>query len=151
MVCRELGLGYATAAVQSDFFGGNRSDILFSGVTCRGNEDSLVDCHHEKITCPGRKENIAGVVCNKGKCVLSPTRLLPPPALSSHSFPLSVVTATMAPNSSLQGVDKFLLGFLPFSLPLFDSKRFSLLFTPFFFNARLDTALKEVQVIFKQK
>jgi len=66
VVCRQLGLGYAQHAVQTDFFGGNRSELALSGVNCRGGESSLAQCFHDRygeIDCPGRGENIAAVVC----------------------------------------------------------------------------------------
>lgn len=66
VVCRELGLGYAQYAIQTDFFGGNRSSLALSGVQCRGGEGSLLECFHDRygeISCPGKTENIASVVC----------------------------------------------------------------------------------------
>ena len=69
VVCRQLGLGYAQHAVQTDFFGGNRSELALSGVNCRGGESSLAQCFHDRygeIDCPGRGENIAAVVCVPG-------------------------------------------------------------------------------------
>ena len=69
VVCRELGLGYAQNALQTDFFGGNRSSLALSGVRCHGSERSLIDCLHDRfgaVTCPGSKDNIAAVVCASG-------------------------------------------------------------------------------------
>ena len=69
VVCRELGMGYANDAVQTDFFGGNSSHMILSGVKCNGNEESLYECMHSEmgqVSCPGRRENIAAVVCTKG-------------------------------------------------------------------------------------
>jgi len=69
VVCRELGLGYAQNAIQTDFFGGNRSLLALSGVQCHGSERSLEDCLHDrlgKVNCPGKKDNIASVVCASG-------------------------------------------------------------------------------------
>lgn len=70
MVCRQLGFGYANDAIQTDFFGGNASSMVLSGVQCHGNEEFLSYCLHDKIgqiSCPGKRENIAGVVCTSGK------------------------------------------------------------------------------------
>ncbi|XP_075227026.1 lysyl oxidase-like 2 isoform X1 [Lycorma delicatula] len=67
VVCRQLGFGYANAAIQTDFFGGNRSKMLLSGVQCRGNEASLEHCLYDQtynVQCPGTRENIASVVCS---------------------------------------------------------------------------------------
>lgn len=69
VVCRELGLGYAQNAIQTDFFGGNRSALALSGVQCHGSERSLEECLHDrfgKVNCPGKKDNIAAVVCAAG-------------------------------------------------------------------------------------
>ncbi|XP_022186790.1 lysyl oxidase homolog 3 [Nilaparvata lugens] len=67
VVCRQLGLGYAQDALQTDFFGGNRSAISVAGVTCQGSEASLEHCtfqqHNRQLRCPGHTHNIAAVVC----------------------------------------------------------------------------------------
>ena len=73
MVCRELGYGYGQHAIQTDFFGGNRTQIALSGVQCQGTERSLADCFHDrfgKVNCPGKKDNIAAVVCATGNSFL---------------------------------------------------------------------------------
>lgn len=67
VVCRQLGLGFAADAVQTDFFGGKPEAIVLSGVKCRGNEDHLGYCLHNRLgdaTCPGKDANIAAVVCS---------------------------------------------------------------------------------------
>lgn len=55
VVCRQLGLGYASDAVQTNFFGnGETIPISISGVQCNGNEENLAECLHDKVTdCPG--------------------------------------------------------------------------------------------------
>lgn len=68
VVCRQLGLGYAQDAVQTDFFGGNGTQMVLSGVQCTGTEQDLSHCLHDRlgsdnVVCPGRTENIAAVVC----------------------------------------------------------------------------------------
>uniref|UniRef100_T1IIV9 protein-lysine 6-oxidase n=1 Tax=Strigamia maritima TaxID=126957 RepID=T1IIV9_STRMM len=66
VVCKMLGLGYAQAPVQSNFFGGLHLGMILSGVKCSGREISLADCLHDQMGwayCPGRAENIAGVMC----------------------------------------------------------------------------------------
>lgn len=70
MVCRQMGYGYASAALQTDIFGGVRSDIVMSGVECLGNEFSMGHCLHddmETLHCPGDRANIAAVVCTRGR------------------------------------------------------------------------------------
>lgn len=68
-MCKSLGLGYATAAMQSDYFGKphqSSSRLLISGTECHGNETHLREClHHElgDITCPGHHNQMAGVIC----------------------------------------------------------------------------------------
>ncbi|XP_029835472.2 lysyl oxidase homolog 2 [Ixodes scapularis] len=66
VVCRQLGMGYAQDAIQSDFFGGGNQTMLLSGIQCTGDEKNLADCLHDqlgKVTCPGVEDNIAGVMC----------------------------------------------------------------------------------------
>ncbi|XP_076759794.1 lysyl oxidase homolog 2B isoform X1 [Xylocopa sonorina] len=64
VVCRQLGLGYASNAVQTNFFGGPKIPMAISGVQCHGDENSLIDCLHDKLLdCPGPLENVAGLVC----------------------------------------------------------------------------------------
>ncbi|KYM87355.1 Lysyl oxidase like protein 3 [Atta colombica] len=67
VVCRQLGLGYASDAVQTNFFGnGEIIPISISGVQCNGNEGNLAECLHDKVAnCPGSTENMAGVVCHR--------------------------------------------------------------------------------------
>lgn len=68
VVCKSLGLGFAMNAIQTDYFGGNSSTTILSGVQCSGTEDSLVHCLHDElgeVSCPGIGSNIAGVSCVK--------------------------------------------------------------------------------------
>lgn len=69
MVCRHLGFGYAQHAVQSSVFGGQNGSIILSGVKCKGFEKNLTDCNLRtfgSVICPGKEENIAGVICATG-------------------------------------------------------------------------------------
>lgn len=71
VVCKSLGLGYATAALQTDYFsdsdkGQILSRLLISGTECFGNETDLHEClHHElgDISCPGNDDQVAGAIC----------------------------------------------------------------------------------------
>lgn len=55
VVCRQLGLGYASDAVQTNFFGGDRVPMAVSGVQCHGDESSLTECLHDNtVDCPGK-------------------------------------------------------------------------------------------------
>ncbi|XP_018017480.1 lysyl oxidase homolog 2 isoform X3 [Hyalella azteca] len=71
VVCRQLGYGYAQSAPSTGFFGGNMTQIVLSGVKCRGNEERLDECLHAVPQEPGLVKclgppgdlNIAGVTC----------------------------------------------------------------------------------------
>lgn len=69
VVCKSLGLGYASAAVQTEYFGGARlSKLLLSGSECRGNEKSFFDClfnEPKDVKCPGPTNHVAAVVCSE--------------------------------------------------------------------------------------
>lgn len=66
VVCRQLGLGYASDAIQSNYFAGDGIPMAISGVRCHGDEKNLAECLHDKIPdCPGAGENVAGVVCSR--------------------------------------------------------------------------------------
>ncbi|XP_068144601.1 lysyl oxidase homolog 2B [Drosophila tropicalis] len=70
VVCRQLGLGYAREAFQTDFFGGaNVSRPILSGSECYGNETELADClHHDHlkgiVSCHGNRQHVAAVICD---------------------------------------------------------------------------------------
>ncbi len=69
VVCKSLGLGYASGAVQTEYFGGARlAKLVLSGSECRGNENSLFDCMFDEpsdVKCPGPKNHVAAVVCSE--------------------------------------------------------------------------------------
>lgn len=66
VVCQQLGLGYASDAIQTNFFGGERVPMAISGIECRGNEKNLVECLHDRtVDCPGVAENVASVACRR--------------------------------------------------------------------------------------
>lgn len=70
VVCRELNLGYANEAYQTDFFGGsNGTQVLLTGTQCLGNETKLSQCAFEGFgkhgKCHGSKHHVAGVSCVK--------------------------------------------------------------------------------------
>ena len=46
VVCRQLGYFNATAALGSARFGAGSGPILFSELTCIGNESIITECHH---------------------------------------------------------------------------------------------------------
>lgn len=67
VVCKQLGLKYASNAVKSRAFGGIMSRRLASGVECYGDEDNLSDCHHHSLgpmtVCKHNFKAAAGVMC----------------------------------------------------------------------------------------
>lgn len=70
VVCKSLGLGYASMALQTDQLGTGDDHLhpLISGSECYGNETNLHDClHHElgDISCPDRDKQVAGVICTE--------------------------------------------------------------------------------------
>ncbi|XP_012287530.1 lysyl oxidase homolog 3A [Orussus abietinus] len=64
VVCRQLGLGFASDAVRTSHFGGQKIPLIISGVRCEGGETNISECLRDaQFTCPGGGENIAGVIC----------------------------------------------------------------------------------------
>lgn len=64
VVCRSLSLGYASDAMQTNYFGGNLTKFSLSGVKCHGNEESLSECLHDvgiRGVCKGN--DVAAVQC----------------------------------------------------------------------------------------
>ena len=76
VACRQLGLVYAAAAVSTHLFGGGNLTRLVSGLACRSDEESLLDCGHDQfgdVWCPGDNElDVAGVVCTETQADLEP-------------------------------------------------------------------------------
>lgn len=73
MVCRELNLGFAQDALQTNYFGGEAEEILTTGVKCQGSERNLSDCYHSDVSqshaafCPGNRKSFAAVICTDRK------------------------------------------------------------------------------------
>ncbi|KAM8806129.1 lysyl oxidase homolog 4 [Eudromia elegans] len=68
VVCRQLGLGFASHALQDTWFwagSAGAADVVLSGVRCAGSEAALQQCqHHGPVHCPGGGGRFsAGVVC----------------------------------------------------------------------------------------
>ena len=70
VVCHQLNLGYAQDAPQTNYFGGDVTEIVTSGVKCNGQEQELSECLHDDIStnssrifCPGNGKNFASVIC----------------------------------------------------------------------------------------
>lgn len=68
VVCRELGLKYASRETQSDFFKGSHEEKVISSVQCRGTEKALAECNIQTGTLHcSRANRVAGVLCTNGK------------------------------------------------------------------------------------
>ncbi|XP_014341521.1 lysyl oxidase homolog 2 isoform X2 [Latimeria chalumnae] len=71
VVCRQLGLGFASHAFQETWYWQgdvNADNILMSGVKCSGTEMSLTHCRHDgnNLNCPrGGGQYSAGVSCTE--------------------------------------------------------------------------------------
>jgi lysyl oxidase-like protein 2/3/4 len=67
VICKQLKLGYAYEALQTDFF--ETTPIIISGTKCIGNETDISNCYHyvpENIFCEQQnpdKPVVAGIVC----------------------------------------------------------------------------------------
>ena len=79
VVCQSLGLGAATAAKSSAYFGEGSGDIWLSDVNCTGTESNLLECDYRGwgvdrggITADGsncKHKEDASVVCSRGKII----------------------------------------------------------------------------------
>jgi lysyl oxidase-like protein 2/3/4 len=103
VICKELNLGYANEAFQTDFFGSsNGTNILLSGTECVGNETKLSECKFESFKqaakCRGKKNHVAGVSCVKqmADLVLDTTEL----EITTHleDRPMFFLTCAMEEN-----------------------------------------------------
>ncbi|XP_054169021.1 lysyl oxidase homolog 3-like [Oppia nitens] len=75
VVCRQLGLGYASHAIQTNVFGSHNLSLAVSGLRCKGYEKGLADCEINSLggsgggvgddvhSCPVSHHNVAGVMC----------------------------------------------------------------------------------------
>ncbi|XP_062856471.1 lysyl oxidase homolog 3A [Trichomycterus rosablanca] len=68
VVCRQLGLGYASSGLRETWYwdSSNVTEMIMSGVKCRGDEMTLNDCqHHQVVSCRrAGAEFAAGVICS---------------------------------------------------------------------------------------
>uniref|UniRef100_A0A670ZUW1 protein-lysine 6-oxidase n=1 Tax=Pseudonaja textilis TaxID=8673 RepID=A0A670ZUW1_PSETE len=70
VVCRQMGMGFASHALQETWYWqGNTdaSEVVLSGVRCKGTELSILECqHHGPMHCPnGGGRFVAGVTCTQ--------------------------------------------------------------------------------------
>ena len=76
VACRQLGMGYAAASISTHMFGGANLTRVVTGLMCRGDEATLLDCGHDQageLFCPGEgMYDIAGVVCTDTQADLEP-------------------------------------------------------------------------------
>uniref|UniRef100_H3A8Y5 SRCR domain-containing protein n=1 Tax=Latimeria chalumnae TaxID=7897 RepID=H3A8Y5_LATCH len=64
VVCRQLGCGFAVAALGSAHFGKGRGEVYLDDLNCTGSEQYLWDCPAEAMSDCGHKED-AGVICSE--------------------------------------------------------------------------------------
>ena len=66
VVCRQLGLGSSGTAIGSAGFGQGSGPIWLNGVTCTGNESTLISCGHVGVGISGKcsHNKDAGVKCS---------------------------------------------------------------------------------------
>ncbi|XP_076877893.1 lysyl oxidase homolog 3A isoform X1 [Brachyhypopomus gauderio] len=68
VACRQLGLGHASSALRETWYwdSSNVTEMVMSGVKCRGDEMTLTDCQHHHVTSCTRTDAqfAAGVICS---------------------------------------------------------------------------------------
>uniref|UniRef100_A0A673KN97 Lysyl oxidase homolog n=1 Tax=Sinocyclocheilus rhinocerous TaxID=307959 RepID=A0A673KN97_9TELE len=68
VVCRQLGLGHASSGLRETWYwdSSNVTEMVLSGVKCKGNEMTLTDCqHHSVVSCKRAGAQFsAGVICS---------------------------------------------------------------------------------------
>ncbi|KAJ8917857.1 hypothetical protein NQ315_010770 [Exocentrus adspersus] len=66
VVCRTLSLGYASDAMQTDFFGGNLTSESLGGIKCTGNETTFHHClYNQHATGNCQSKDVAAVSCTE--------------------------------------------------------------------------------------
>ncbi|XP_056327871.1 lysyl oxidase homolog 3A isoform X1 [Danio aesculapii] len=68
VVCRQLGLGHASSGLRETWYwdSSNVTEMVMSGVKCKGDEMTLTDCqHHSVVSCKRAGAQFsAGVICS---------------------------------------------------------------------------------------
>ncbi|XP_036424497.1 lysyl oxidase homolog 3A isoform X1 [Colossoma macropomum] len=68
VACRQLGLGYASSGLSETWYwdSSNVTEMVMSGVKCRGDEMTLSDCqHHQVVSCKrAGPQFAAGIICS---------------------------------------------------------------------------------------
>ena len=76
VTCRQLGLGYVSQYLETARYGGSHQPRVISGLSCRGDEEALIECQHDmlgEVFCPGEgNTDIAAVVCTDKQADLEP-------------------------------------------------------------------------------
>lgn len=103
VICKQLNLGYANQAYQTDYFGGsNGTNVILSGAECIGDETELAQCkfggYARNTKCHGNQLHVAGVSCveNMADLVIDAAEL----ELTAHleDRPLYFLTCAMEEN-----------------------------------------------------
>jgi len=63
VVCRQLGYGSFGTATHSALFGRGTGPILFTNVTCNGNESRLISCSYHLANESCSHYESAGIIC----------------------------------------------------------------------------------------
>ncbi|KAI4893693.1 hypothetical protein NFI96_000592 [Prochilodus magdalenae] len=68
VACRQLGLGFASSGLSETWYwdSSNVTEMVMSGVKCRGDEMTLSDCqHHQVVSCKkAGAQFAAGIICS---------------------------------------------------------------------------------------
>ena len=104
VVCRQLGLNYAMAALASNLFGQTRAGLVMSGLSCTGSEARLEEClHHQSgVWCPDHQE-VAGVVCVDVQADLQPDMMELMQSAYLEDKPLFLLQCAMEENCLAAG------------------------------------------------
>ncbi|KAJ8946895.1 hypothetical protein NQ318_008251, partial [Aromia moschata] len=66
VVCKTLSLGYASDAMQTDYFGGNLTSRSLGGIKCVGNEQTFGQCLYDsQVTGKCKSRDAAAVACTE--------------------------------------------------------------------------------------
>lgn len=66
VVCKTLKMGYASDAMQTNFFGGNLTSKSYSKVKCKGNEENFSHCQYDEYSMGScRSQDVAAVHCTE--------------------------------------------------------------------------------------
>ena len=105
VTCKQLGMKYAAISVTTNMFGGSQESKVISGVSCNGNEDSLLECDHDQdIWCPGEGVyDVAAVFCTDTQADLIPDMMQLMRSAYLEDKPLFLLQCAMEENCLASG------------------------------------------------